>query len=183
MPSSTDFFPPRAFASLEYDGADSRKANSEFLRLMSEPSLWCGQALDEGYRVLNYFPFWGPPHPVAVRLTRTGAGLDLVAVSLAGGRDTGVGLSVGNRIQKSLGMAEFTAFASTVETAGFWTAPNVPPQGSAIVLDADVWILEGRRGGLYRLLPFSPSQRSSFTPMLKMFFGMSGLEVPSELAK
>jgi hypothetical protein len=88
-PSHTDFFPPRAFASTEYDGADSRKANSEFLRLMSEPSLWCGQAPDEGYRVLNYFPFWGPPHPVAVRLTRTGAGLDLVAVSLAGGRDTG----------------------------------------------------------------------------------------------
>src|SRR5206468_2126790 len=71
-PPSSDnyFFQAATFATDTYDGAASRKEISNFFTLMSEPSLSCGEAPDEGYRLLNYFPFWGPPRPVAIRLTR-----------------------------------------------------------------------------------------------------------------
>jgi hypothetical protein len=180
-PSSENyFFPVRTFASAEYDGAGLQKQLSSFLDLMSEPSLSCGEEPDEAYRMLNYFPFWGPPNPVAIRITRVNSQRDLVTVSLAGGRDTGLSLSVSHRAQKALGSEDWTAFIATVEKAGFWVVPLRPPTQTVAVLDGATWIVEGRRGGTYRVLPLS-FERPALVEMSRTFFSLAGLDVPPEL--
>lgn len=171
----TEFFPPRTFASGDYDGADSRKEMSGFFALMSEPSLWCGDAADESYRLLEFSPF-GPPRPIAIRVTRVGSQTDLTAVTLRGGKHTGVNLFVERRMQKRLKDHDWAAFVKAVEQAGFWAAPNVPPR-PPLVLDGDALVLEGRRGHFYRVLP-GPQHRPSSTTMLSIFFTMAGLEQP-----
>jgi hypothetical protein len=175
-----ELFPPRTFASADYDGAGLRKQMSGFFVLMSEPSLWCGDGPDEVYRLLNYFPFWPPQHPTAIRIARVGATSHLRAVSLAGGK--GVTLSVDRRTEKPLTDQEWAAFATAVQAADFWMAPNELPKAGA-VLDGDTWVLEGRRGHSYRVLPFTPVDRPLFLTMLRAFFGMAGLDVPSDLSK
>src|SRR5262245_18417169 len=120
---------------------------------------------------MNYFPI-GTPHPTAIRIGRVGATARLQAVSLAGGR--GCALSVEHRTERSLTDQEWAEFAMAVQAADFWMAPNAPPKASA-VLDRDTWVLEGRRGHSYRVLPFTPVNRPLFLTMLKAFFSMAGL--------
>jgi hypothetical protein len=180
-PDDTTFFPPKTFASGSYDGLPHRRQMAGFFRLMSEPSLWCGEAPDEGYRFLTYFPFWGPPNPVSVRIARRGSRVELVAVILAGGREPGVDLSVRRRIEKRLQDRDWRTFAAAVDNAGFWAAP-ANTHSTLVVFDPPAWVLEGRRGHLYRALPFAPIARPLFRAMAKTLFTAAGVPVPEEVS-
>ena len=182
-PPSSDnyFFQPPTFASDTYDGAASRKEISSLFTLMSEPSLSCGAAPDEGYRLLNYFPHWGPPHPVAIRLIRFGSRRGLVAVSLIGEQATA--LAKGDRIQKQLTNQDWMAFNAAVDRVGFWIVPNRPAKNNLAILDGDRWVIEGRRGGLYRTLPLSDFvSRPAIAELVKAFFTMAGMKIPEQLS-
>ena len=173
------WFPQRAGRS-EADQSDIRLTRpAEFLQLLAEPSLWCEDS-PESYRLLRYFPHWGPPQPEMIRVTRTGPTGELIAASLDGG-DGESPLAVGERTRRTLSVDDWAALSDAIDQSRFWSAPPLPAS-PRMVLDGDTWLLEGRRQGIYRSLILSPFlDDAQFARLAATFYKHAGISIPEEL--
>lgn len=119
---------------------------SQFLRVMMEPSLSCGQGPDGfAYRFL-----WlrGAHHPIAMRIEGSRSFLTLTAVELdgAGGHAPG---EIVRRIQRELSPGERDKFLTRLSRIGFW---EMPKNQDRFGLEGAQWILEGVEDSQYQVI-------------------------------
>ena len=142
------FFPK---SSLDFKGNNSKAEwYSHQLQALEEPSLFAlaknGKA--ESYRFLWLRTFH---HPIAVRVDHSRADGSWVLITKiangAGGYGPG---KVTTNISRNLTAQEAKSFVSTVESSGFWNAPN-PVQDQAGT-DGSQWIIEGVKARHYHVL-------------------------------
>lgn len=142
------YFPAGVFR-YEPGASDAFKQNwySEFLGVMQEPSLSCGQAnVDSVYRFL-----WlrTSARPISVRISRSVDVVALEAVELSGkgGYEPGTVL---RRVRRTLSDTDWEKLETALTRAGFAKLPTVDP--SRIGADGAQWTVEGRQKDWYHVV-------------------------------
>jgi hypothetical protein len=141
------YFPVGVFIDTRLAGVDKlvRRWYSEQLAAMGEPSLSCGSADLETYRLVWLRTFH---HPVAVRVFRTDTSFHLEAVILdgRGGYEPG---RVLQRVSRDLTREQWKAIIAELRRAHFWQEATTTHDGGD---EGAQWIIEARRQGRYHLI-------------------------------
>jgi hypothetical protein len=137
---------------------------------MDEPSL--SLAGKETYRFLWMRHLH---NPVAVRVTRAGAGIAVVSVeaNTQNPRDE-------RRHEFTTDIAPWNAFLTHVDAADFWNLAGDPTEDERGLDGAD-WVLEGRRGGIYHSVIRWNPKPGPFRAACEDLITLSGLSFPAEL--
>lgn len=140
---------------------------------MNEPSLFCGDRLEESYRFLWLHVY---ARPVAVRVSRTKDGAELEAIELSGsgGYDPGV---VTQRIKRQLLAAEWQTLEQMLARADFW---RLPTREERIGADGAVWVTEGRRGNTYHVVDRWWPDNPNYIALGRFFMDLSGMTFPGD---
>ncbi|MCX5645340.1 MAG: hypothetical protein NTZ17_11790 [Phycisphaerae bacterium] len=145
---------------------------SQFLRVMLEPSLSCGQG--SGGFAYRFLWLRGSHHPIAVRIEGGGSSITLSAVELdgAGGHAPG---EIVKRIQRALSPAEQSKFLTTLSRVGFW---EMPKNQDRFGLNGAQWVLEGAADGRYQVVErFSPGP-GAYRDLGLLLIEFTGIAIP-----
>jgi hypothetical protein len=165
------YFPRGRFAG-DYEGSDEFRQRwyGKHLASMSEPSLSCSRpTMSEAYRFLWLRTFH---EPWAIRVERTATGAYLLAVETdgRGGYEPG---RPSDSFSRTLDSRGWNAIAGCVQAADFWQMPlNDERRGE----DGAEWIVEGLRGGEYRVISRWSPGSGPFHDLGRCFIRLAGLE-------
>jgi hypothetical protein len=147
------YFPPGVL-----DGNPDRnqsKANwySRDLRALHEPSLWELSRRDPNAEVYRFLWLRSFHHPIAVRVVvrMNGSGWIHARMTTGKGGNQPGGTSRYSVSWLRKGLTQ--SFLGAVGSAGFWSLPTLPDADENTAgLDGAQWIIEGIRGGQYRIV-------------------------------
>ncbi len=167
------YIPQGTFPS-RYPAADvpRRRWYSLVLYRMEEPSLACGgwDGSEEVYRLLWLQTF---AHPLAVRVTRRGAGAELVAVELDGTGFAEPGVPV-ERTRRTLSPAEWGRLQQALRRAGFW---SLPTSSNLYGVHGSQWIVEARRNGRYHIVDRWSPRDGTYRALGLEFMALAGRDL------
>jgi hypothetical protein len=140
----TRFFPDRIFSEREELHNFYVKTFGEYLEAMNEPSLYTKESA-KGKDLFRVLWLRNDDKPVAFRFEgdKNESNCSFVELDRKKGRSS---ISVSNRRSKHLSPGEWGHLMGLIKEMGFWGLPSVT---TLIVLDGDVWVLEGRAGDKY----------------------------------
>jgi hypothetical protein len=126
------------------DDLTTRRAYSEFLRVMGEPSLSCGVGTSEAYRFLWLRTF---NSPIGIRVEKAGDSAYISAVKLSGAGGFLPG-TISHKSTRLLSSAEWIRITHAVRSASFWSIASTERSNG---LDGANWVLEGRNNANYHV--------------------------------
>jgi hypothetical protein len=175
--SNEYFFPVGLFESKNWKDGDEFVRNwySSHLRIMSEPSLSCGQGTDaEIYRFTWLRTFH---KPIAVRISRLKKEVQLQAIELsgAGGYSPGV---VSRRVERKLSDADWESMMKQLNKVDFWKLSTRDPDLGG--LDGARWIFEGRQDGKYHIVDRWSPRDGPYHELGLLFLKLSDLSIPEK---
>lgn len=146
---------------------------SNQLSAMKEPALWPPEKGVEAYRFTWLRTF---NHPIAVRFEREGGKETIVGVELTGTGGYAPGLDLDRR-SRELTSKEWNRLVEGVDATLLWKRES---PSSRIGHDGAEWILEGVRGGKYRVIvEWSPGRSApAFVRACLDMVRASGLKLP-----
>ena len=174
----TRYFPPR---SLDEDPRGDEFLSqwySDELRTLDEPSLWelSKSKKEESYRFLWLRTFH---HPIAVRIDIKADGSSQLTVKMTSG--TG-GFRPGHLTKNAstaLTVAQTNEFRGEIKKYGFWQLESRPKETPGD--DGAEWILEGVRGGTYRIVVrWTPKNGPVRDFGLFMLENLANMKIPAD---
>jgi hypothetical protein len=151
--------------------AKVRADYSWYLRGLAQPSLWCGNASGETYRLLRLDPTGSP---VSVRVTRTSGSGEITAVELQRPSWKGPG-RITRDTHATLSDAQWETATATLAGSGFW---NLDTYERRDIHDGAAWILEGRRASAYHIVERTSPGSGPFKDACLMLLRLAGVETP-----
>lgn len=145
-----EYFPPGTFSQDLQDDRAAAELVSRHLETLGEPRLYSAHESSETYRFL-WLPAFEPGLMVKVMAPELYATLKVgILPSGPGGGEPVVGES---RLEER----QWQRIRQEIEEATFWTElPNRPRPSGTLVMDASYWIIEGVRGGSYKIIHRAP---------------------------
>jgi hypothetical protein len=165
------YFPKGRFAG-DYEGSDERTQRwyGKHLAAMNEPSLSCSRpTTSEAYRFVWLRSFH---EPWAIRVERTATGAHLFAVETDGRGGYGAGRP-SDTISRELDSSGWNSLAACIQSADFWQMPLDEERSG---FDGAEWIVEGLRGGEYRVISRWSPGSGSFHDLGRCFIRLARLE-------
>jgi len=114
-------------------------------------------------------------NPVAVRVTRSGAGVAVVSIE-SDVHDP----AVKRRHEFVAGGEAWTAFLTHLQAADFWNLAG-DPEDDERGLDGADWVLEGRRGGVYHSVIRWEPKPGPFRDSCEELIKLAGVSFPAEI--
>jgi hypothetical protein len=162
-------------------GADTRQARTEgyaeLLDTLGLQSLACGNAVDEGYRLI-YVP--QQDESLVISAARVAAQRQLTTLRVRNSDKT-----IQRSTSRSLSGDEWRHLSEALGEFDFWIRPPYPtPAGSThtrTVVHGSAWVIEARDMGWYHALSrVSNAREGDFDGVAEALFRLAGLEVPGE---
>jgi hypothetical protein len=166
------YFPVGTFPAA-YPASDlqRRRWYSSYLARLHEPSLACGNELEETYRLTWLHTF---AHPVVIRITRRDSQVaaDAFQLSGSGGGDPGLVLY---QTHKQLSMKEWGLLQAKLRHSAFW---SLPTSGNMYGVHGEQWILEGRRNDTYHIVDRWTPPAGPYRDLGAFIFDLVGWQRP-----
>jgi hypothetical protein len=144
---------------------------SAALEAMDEPSLWkiSQRGRDAVYRFLRVPSSIG--RPLAVRITRTGDGAELLMIELDGELTSQTSNRARTERKVLLSLAQWSDVDSLAERAGFW---ELPTPDNRVISDGTALIVEAVRGGLYHVVHRQSPPPGPYRSLCRYLLALSG---------
>ena len=142
-----------------------------YLRAFQAPSLSCGGAVAEGYRLL-----WIPSNRSAgvIALSRHDNGWDIVSVEFVDPLKSKPRSAVHARRNSRVTNDEAAQFIAVLQSGGFWTTTREPTTAEG----GEPWILEGRTKTGYHAVTRTSLRDAPFRNLGLPFFSVARLPPP-----
>lgn len=169
------FFPDGVLRPYNHSQNDEefRDELSALLRQGGTPTLSCGP-VDDSYRFI-WFPANRPVLAVTARQTIDGFALDVLTFPDPRHDDV---FRAPTRSARELRGNEALELRRAIETMNLWT---IPAAQASTASDGAQWIMEGRKGGAYRVVIRTNFRDEPFEEAGRTFVKLAGLNVPVEM--
>jgi hypothetical protein len=174
------YFPIGYLTADESRDASLSQAFARFLRGADLPPLWCGTEPNEEYRML-WLPSYRPVRIASLSKTKTGwvaSGVEFVDPRNRPAAPQ-MPTEVKQKHRVAADQAAVNALLDAVEKARFWMIPSwrLTPD----VDDGQIWVMEGRREGTYRVVTRVNTSDPSLEDAIRMLMRLAGMVVPEEM--
>jgi hypothetical protein len=152
---------------------------SQLLALINAEPLWCGEMIDEAYRLMVLPPF---EPPIVVELVRDERKWLIRTATYSGvielQRADGFKPSVKQLAQRAVDINSVADLFEHLDRTRYWSTPSFKSSGTS---DATALTIEGRRGGSYRAVTRLTGENDALEESARIFLNIAGVGLPRAL--